>query len=208
MLGPPRRGTGPATRPDMTGPGRGGDVGTRGSVTRWIGDLKAGGDPDAAASASGTATSPTASGWRARGSAPRPARLDEEDVALSPFHSLCEGTAHGRFARLADRDDLWRLLATITARKAINQARHQHRRKRGGGRGHDKAALLGPDASSGGMDQLAGPGPTAEFAAMMGEECTCSMPWATKRPARSPCSGWRATAARRSPNGWDATAGR
>jgi RNA polymerase sigma factor (sigma-70 family) len=156
----------------MTGPEGGAMSGDGGSVTRWIGDLKAGDDPGAAAARLWHRYFPELVRLaRARlGSSPR-AASDEEDVALSAFHSLCEGAAHGRFARLDDRDDLWRLLATITARKALNQARHQRRRKRGGGRGRDEAALLGPDASSGGMDQVAGPGPTAEFAAMMGEEC-------------------------------------
>jgi DNA-directed RNA polymerase specialized sigma24 family protein len=143
-----------------------------GSVTRWLDELKAGGDPNSAAS------------WlwrryfgelvrlaRARlGSAPR-AASDEEDVALSAFHSLCEGVARGRFARLEGRDDLWRLLATITARKALNQAQRQRRKKRGGGQIRDEAALLGPDASSGGLDRVAGPVSTPEFAAMMAEEC-------------------------------------
>jgi RNA polymerase sigma factor (sigma-70 family) len=143
-----------------------------GSVTRWLDDLKTGVDPDSAASRL----------WqryfgelvrlaRARlDSAPR-AASDEEDVALSAFHSLCEGAAQGRFARLEDRDDLWRLLATITARKALNQAKHQRRKKRGGGQIRDEAALLGPDASAGGLDEVAGPAPTPEFAAMMAEEC-------------------------------------
>jgi RNA polymerase sigma factor (sigma-70 family) len=143
-----------------------------GSVTRWLDDLKTGGDPDAAASRL----------WqryfgelvrlaRARlGPAPR-AACDEEDVALSAFHSLCAGAARGRFERLKGRDDLWRLLATITARKALNQAQHQRRRKRGSGRVCDEAALRDPDASAGGLDEVAGPAPTAEFAAMMAEEC-------------------------------------
>jgi RNA polymerase sigma factor (sigma-70 family) len=170
----PGGGIGPAARPDWTEPEGGMMSDDGGSVTRWIGDLKAGDDPDGAASHL----------WhryfaelvrlaRARlGSSPR-AASDEEDVALSAFHSLCDGAAHGRFARLDDRDDLWRLLATITARKAINQARHQRRGKRGGGRLRDEAALLGPDASSGGggLDQVAGSVPTPEFAAMMGEQC-------------------------------------
>src|SRR5262245_27105165 len=42
--------------------------------------------------------------------------FDEEDVALSAFKSFCAGVEQGRFPRLADRDDLWRLLVTITAR--------------------------------------------------------------------------------------------
>jgi DNA-directed RNA polymerase specialized sigma24 family protein len=44
---------------------------------------------------------------------------DEEDVALSAFDSFCRGAAQGRFPQLADREDLWQLLAVITTRKAI-----------------------------------------------------------------------------------------
>jgi hypothetical protein len=45
---------------------------------------------------------------------------DEEDVALSAFDSFCRGAAQGRFPQLADRDDLWRLLVVVTARKALD----------------------------------------------------------------------------------------
>ena len=41
---------------------------------------------------------------------------------------------------LADRDDLWRLLITITAQKAIDQRRHDGRAKRGGGRVRGESA--------------------------------------------------------------------
>jgi DNA-directed RNA polymerase specialized sigma24 family protein len=142
----------------------------RGSVTCWIGDLKAG-DGASAGHLWGRYFAELVRLARARlGSAPR-AAVDEEDVALSAFHSLCEGAAHGRFARLGDRDDLWKLLSTITTRKAFDQAKHQRRQKRGGGRVLDEAALLGPGASSGGLDRVADPMPTPDFAAMMGEQC-------------------------------------
>jgi DNA-directed RNA polymerase specialized sigma24 family protein len=58
---------------------------------------------------------------------------DEEDVALSAFKSFCDGIMRGQFPHLADRDDLWRLLATITTRKVIGTLRYEGRRKRGGG---------------------------------------------------------------------------
>lgn len=52
----------------------------------------------------------------------------DEDVALSAFKSLCLGAEQGRFARLDNRDDLWRLLAVLTVRKAIDLTRRaQHR---------------------------------------------------------------------------------
>jgi hypothetical protein len=40
----------------------------------------------------------------------------------------------GRFTQLADRDDLWRLLVLIMARKASAQMRRDRRQKSGGGR--------------------------------------------------------------------------
>ena len=67
------------------------------------------------------------------GHAPR-AVADEEDAALSAFRNLCEATAQGRFDLLHDRDDLWRLLVVITARKAADLKKRQNRVKRGGGR--------------------------------------------------------------------------
>jgi hypothetical protein len=43
---------------------------------------------------------------------------DEEDVALAAFDSFCRRAEKGDAPRLDDRDSLWGLLATITARKA------------------------------------------------------------------------------------------
>ena len=40
--------------------------------------------------------------------------FDEEDVAISAFQSFCDRAGQGQFPRLNDRDDLWRLLATLT----------------------------------------------------------------------------------------------
>jgi DNA-directed RNA polymerase specialized sigma24 family protein len=54
---------------------------------------------------------------------------DEEDVALSAFNSFCVRAAEGKFPVLEDRDDLWKILATITVRKASRLARRERRRK-------------------------------------------------------------------------------
>jgi DNA-directed RNA polymerase specialized sigma24 family protein len=62
------------------------------------------------------------------GDTPRGA-ADEEDVALSAFKSFCARAAEGKFPVLEDRDDLWRILATITVRKASRLARRERRRK-------------------------------------------------------------------------------
>lgn len=64
----------------------------------------------------------------------RPCRTtDEEDVALSAFHSFCRAATAGRFPQLEDREDLWRLLVTITHRKVVGAMRRQFAQKRGGG---------------------------------------------------------------------------
>jgi hypothetical protein len=89
-------------------------------------------------------------------------------VALSAFDSFCRGAEQGRFPQLLDRDNLWRLLVTITARKASRAARHEARRKRGGNSVLDEAALAGPGEP--GLEQLLAREPTPEFAAQMAED--------------------------------------
>jgi hypothetical protein len=105
-----------------------------GSVTRWLGGLKAGDEAAAQqlweryfARMVGLARDKLRAGRRSDMAS------DEEDAALSAFDSFCAGAARGQFPALGDRDDLWRLLALITARKVFAQARRGHRLKRGGG---------------------------------------------------------------------------
>ena len=52
---------------------------------------------------------------------------DEEDVAISAFKSFCIRAREDRFPRLSDRDDLWKLLVTIVARKSYRVARKAKR---------------------------------------------------------------------------------
>ena len=145
---------------------------TEGSVTGWIDHLRAGDDMA------------TRSLWeryfhelvrlaRANLRAKPRGAVDEEDIALSAFDSFCRGTEQGRFPRLDDRDSLWRLLVTITARKVVDQVERQCRQKRGGGRVRNEGDLAGPEseAGTGGLDQAVGREPTPEFAAMMADEC-------------------------------------
>ncbi len=53
-------------------------------------------------------------------------REDEDDVLQSMYASFCIRQQHGNFD-LSGRDDLWKLLVTVTLRKARNVAR-RHRR--------------------------------------------------------------------------------
>ena len=95
---------------------------------------------------------------------------DEEDVALSAFQSFCERAARGQFPRLDDRDDLWRVLATITACKAIRAIEHATREKRGGGRVLGESAFMTGSQSDGGMAQILGREPTPEATAQFAED--------------------------------------
>jgi RNA polymerase sigma factor (sigma-70 family) len=100
--------------------------------------------------------------------------VDEEDVALSAMNSLFRGAEAGRFPRLEDRDDLWKLLVTITARKAIKQQRRHFADKRGGGLVQGESVLnrRGDGAERwGGIDQVLGREPTPELAEMISETC-------------------------------------
>ena len=139
------------------------------SVTRWIGDLKDGKE------------GATQQIWeryfdrlvqvasRQLGTAPR--RIaDEEDVALSVFESLCKGAAAGRFDRLEDRDDLWKLLTAISGMKAVDQIRRQTAKKRGGQNVRGESIVAGLDNPLGSLDQLVQGEPTPEFLAVMDEQ--------------------------------------
>ncbi len=97
---------------------------------------------------------------------------DEEDAALSAFDSFCRGAAGGRFPQLTDRDDLWRLLVVLTARKAIDQVERQGAAKRGGGRLVGESAVAGIEDRSdcNGLDGIVGPEPTPDLAAMVIEQ--------------------------------------
>jgi DNA-directed RNA polymerase specialized sigma24 family protein len=89
--------------------------------------------------------------------------FDEEDVALSAFQSFCDRAGRGQFPQLSDRDDLWRLLATITVRKALDTMRQQTRKKRGGGQVLGESALLvGAENDSAGLAEVLGREPTPE----------------------------------------------
>jgi RNA polymerase sigma factor (sigma-70 family) len=96
---------------------------------------------------------------------------DEEDVALSAFNSFCNAAANGRLPQLNDRDDLWRILVTITARKAMAQHRQSHAQKRGGGHVRGESVFISPDGEDfRGIEAVLGEEPTPELAADVSEQ--------------------------------------
>jgi DNA-directed RNA polymerase specialized sigma24 family protein len=143
------------------------------SVTHWIEQLKAG-DPAAAERLWERYFKRLVAVARSqlRGTPRRVA--DEEDVALSAIDSFCRGVQRGRFSELLRRDNLWRLLVTITLRKARDVRRDEQRLKRGGGQVLGEAEWLEAADSAGGeagLDYMVGREPTPEMAAEVGEEC-------------------------------------
>jgi len=102
---------------------------------------------------------------------------DEEDVALSAMYSFYRGMKERKFGWVSDRNELWKLLVTITARKACAQRRHHFAAKRGGGHVRGESHFQRPD-NSGGYDEIGegiadvlGKEPTPEIVAGVTETC-------------------------------------
>ncbi len=149
-----------------------------GSITRWIGVLIKGGRIDAAAQALWEryyARLVNLARKRFRPKVPG-GIADAEDAALSAFDSFCRGAAAGRYPQLGGRNDLWRLLVTITARKVADQVERESAEKRDWRRRWNESDMQRPgaDHGSGGGELLAevvGREPSPEFVAVMAEQC-------------------------------------
>jgi len=139
------------------------------SVTQWITRIKDGGDRVAQKL------------WeRYYGALVRLARAklkksrrvsdDEDDVVNSAFDSFFRAAANGRYPQINDRNDLWKLLITITKRKVLDRIQSETRIKRGGGKVLREADLAAAEGESAGLEEVAGSEPTPEFAAMVAEE--------------------------------------
>ncbi len=138
------------------------------SVTRWLSDLKQGDDSAARQLWELYFERLTRVARRRMGSASR-RDYDEEDVALSVFDVLCRGALDGRFQALTTRDELWRLLVTVTAQKVVDHLRRQVREKRGGGRLRGHSVTLREGLPDEGFDIFQGDDPSPEFLAMLEE---------------------------------------
>ncbi len=140
-------------------------VRSNGSVSRWIDPLKQG-DPEAVRRLWDAYSQRLVRLARDKLRGVPRQMADEEDVALSAFDSLCRGVEKGQFPRLDDRNDLWRLLVTVTVRKAIDHAEHERRASRGGGRTLSLTAL-----SESELCELLGDEPTADLAVQIADQC-------------------------------------
>jgi DNA-directed RNA polymerase specialized sigma24 family protein len=143
-----------------------------GSVTLWIGQLKAGARDAAQPLWENYFRQLVSRARQKLAHLPRRA-ADEEDVALSAFDSFCRAAEAGRFPDLHDRDDLWQLLVVITDRKACDLANYERRERRGGGKVLDEAALCQGDEAAANtlLTRARSQEPNPAFAVCAAEEC-------------------------------------
>jgi DNA-directed RNA polymerase specialized sigma24 family protein len=63
-----------------------------------------------------------------------PQIADDEGAVISAFRSFFSGVQKKQFPQLNDREDLWKVLATITVRKAVSQMRRHWKASAEGGK--------------------------------------------------------------------------
>ncbi len=95
-------------------------------------------------------------------------REDEEDVLQSMYKSFCLRQQRGEFD-LAGRDALWKLLVTITLRKARNVAKKQTRDRRDIAREQTIADHDEAEAAQWALEQMDAAGPSPAEAAVLNE---------------------------------------
>jgi DNA-directed RNA polymerase specialized sigma24 family protein len=140
------------------------------SVSRWIAHLKEGSSDAAQLLWERYAMRLVELARRRLKNAPKRVS-DEEDVAVSVFHSLCRGAAAGRFQNVKNRDDLWWLLLAITKQKVVDHVRRETAQKRGAGRVQLESVVSDPnDSHRFALDHLIGDDPTPEFIVMLAEQ--------------------------------------
>src|SRR5262249_50882841 len=144
---------------------------SEGSITRWVTALK-GGDLAAAQPLWERYHRRLVALARQKLSTARCGEADEEDVVQNAFHSFFRGVLKGRFPQLHDRDNLWRLLVVITARKALDQLARQHSKRQGGGTVQDETRISPkePEWDEAAIEQLVDEEPSPEFAAQVAEQ--------------------------------------
>ncbi|MGL6196851.1 MAG: ECF-type sigma factor [Thermoguttaceae bacterium] len=100
---------------------------------------------------------------------------DEEDVALSAMNSFCRGMVANKFNEIANADDLWKLLVTITARKVSTQRKFHFAQKRGRGQVRGESIFIKADNDNSefgcGIADVLGNEPTPELALGVAENC-------------------------------------
>jgi RNA polymerase sigma factor (sigma-70 family) len=147
-----------------------------GSITEWLGRLKAGEADAARVLWERYAQKLLTTARRKLPDQLRPV-TDENDIAQCVFTELWSGVDAGRLNNLVNRDDLWWFLLAITRQKIVDQVRYEEAQKRGGGTIDDSYGAaaretIQPDESDvkRRFQELLSDEPTPEFVVMLEEE--------------------------------------
>jgi DNA-directed RNA polymerase specialized sigma24 family protein len=132
---------------------------TPGSVTTWVKVLRDG-DQEAAAQLWERYFNRLSGYVRAMFGQARSGVADENDVAISAFHSFCRRVEDNHYENLRDRDDLWRILVVIARAKAIDWFRYENAAKRKSGSPQGDVFL----------EEVVSPEPTPQFMAELLDE--------------------------------------
>lgn len=139
------------------------------SITHWLGELREGNSEAAQQLWERYFTQLlTVARGKMRGLARQAA--DEEDVVLSAFQSFCQAAARNRFPRLDSRDDLWRVLVMLTARKAFQERRRQYALKRGGKVNEEAHRQVSVSVSTEGLAEIIGREPDPSFTVLLADQ--------------------------------------
>ena len=145
---------------------------SRGSISRWIDQLRNGGDTEVA----------QVELWnrffarllRLASKQFQQSRTplgDEEDVVVAALLACLTAIQNGHYPKITDRDSFWNLLLRVAERKAIDANRRIMAKKRGGNEGIVHQSSLTPSRDSGSLlDEIAGKEPTPEFAMIFTDE--------------------------------------
>ncbi|GHT22862.1 DNA-directed RNA polymerase sigma-70 factor [Planctomycetales bacterium] len=96
---------------------------------------------------------------------------DEEDVAVSAMNSFYQALRQGKIDGHQNKDDLWKLLVTITARKATSKRRKFFAQKRGEGNVRGESVFAAGKNEGDGLANVISKEPVPEFAALIAENC-------------------------------------
>lgn len=121
-------------------------------ITLWLGGLKEGDQLDVEKIVS-RYYQPIMNVVRTRLPAAVRRFADEEDVAISALNSFVVRAQAGQFAKLENRDDLWKVLVTISFRKAGKYVKRESAQKRGGRNVRGESVFKGAGGS--GLEQVA-----------------------------------------------------
>ena len=100
---------------------------------------------------------------------------DEEDVALSVLNALLDGAPRNKFPDLANREELWKLLRTITIRKVWDLKKQAKTVRRGRGLVRTESDLRTGEDDDEGLSNIEGREHPADLALEVADEIQCRL---------------------------------